>query len=168
MADERARAPKKPGHDSTCEFDAEAMTLKLDTTFHAELKAVPRVVDRILAITGEMGCSGKEEFEIRLAISEALINAIEHGCHHDRAKKIRVCVECDPEKGMLIVVRDPGGGFDPSKIPSPVEGERLFRDRGRGIFLISQFMDEVRFEHGGTEIRMRKHRPRPTPPRDAK
>ena len=55
---------------------------------------------------------------------------------------------------MLIVVRDPGPGFDPSQIPSPIVGKGLFSTGGRGIYLINQLMDEVRFERGGTEIHM--------------
>ena len=57
---------------------------------------------------------------------------------------------------MLIVVRDPGEGFDPASIPSPIEGERLYLSHGRGIFLINQLMDSVKFQRGGTEIHMRK------------
>ena len=52
------------------------------------------------------------------------------------------------------VVRDPGPGFDPAQIPSPVVGQNLFSTGGRGIYLINQLMDEVRFERGGTEIHM--------------
>jgi len=54
------------------------------------------------------------------------------------------------------VVRDQGEGFDPSAIKEPVVGQNLYSDHGRGIFMINQLMDEVTFERGGTEIRMRK------------
>jgi serine/threonine-protein kinase RsbW len=57
---------------------------------------------------------------------------------------------------MLIVVRDPGPGFDPGAIPSPTRGQNLYRHHGRGIYLISQLMDEVSYVRGGTEIWMRK------------
>jgi serine/threonine-protein kinase RsbW len=57
---------------------------------------------------------------------------------------------------MLIVVRDPGEGFNPQSVPSPVMGQNVFSEHGRGIFLINQLMDEVRFERGGTEIHMKK------------
>ena len=63
---------------------------------------------------------------------------------------------CDESKGMLIVVRDPGPGFDPAAIPSPTLGHNIYRHHGRGIYLINQLMDEVSFEKGGTEIRMSK------------
>ncbi len=63
---------------------------------------------------------------------------------------------CDESAGMLIVVRDPGPGFDPAAIASPTVGQNIYRHHGRGIYLINQLMDEVSFEKGGTEIRMRK------------
>jgi serine/threonine-protein kinase RsbW len=65
-------------------------------------------------------------------------------------------VACDEAHGMLIVVRDPGKGFDPATLPSPVNGERVFSDHGRGIYLINQLMDEVKFLKNGTEIHMIK------------
>jgi serine/threonine-protein kinase RsbW len=69
---------------------------------------------------------------------------------------VEFCVAIDNDRGLLIVVRDQGEGFDPSAISEPVVGQNLYSDHGRGIFLINQLMDEVKFERGGTEIRMRK------------
>lgn len=57
---------------------------------------------------------------------------------------------------MLIVVRDPGPGFDPTNLPSPVMGKNLYAHGGRGIYLINELMDEVSIARGGTEIRMIK------------
>jgi len=57
---------------------------------------------------------------------------------------------------MLIVVRDPGPGFDPKNLPSPIDGREIFSTHGRGIYLINQLMDEVRLLRGGAEIHMRK------------
>jgi anti-sigma regulatory factor (Ser/Thr protein kinase) len=64
-------------------------------------------------------------------------------------------VACEESGDVLIVVRDPGEGFDPAAVSSPLEGARLFEDHGRGIHLINQFMDEVEFASGGREITMR-------------
>jgi len=58
---------------------------------------------------------------------------------------------------MLIVVRDPGTGFEPKEVPDPLAGKNVYSHHGRGIFLINQLMDEVRFERNGTEIHMRKY-----------
>jgi serine/threonine-protein kinase RsbW len=57
---------------------------------------------------------------------------------------------------MLIVVRDPGPGFDPNVLPSPVQGQNIYSNHGRGIYLINQLMDEVEFQKNGTEIHMLK------------
>jgi serine/threonine-protein kinase RsbW len=65
-------------------------------------------------------------------------------------------VACDDERGILIVVRDPGSGFDPAKIPDPCQGENIYSSHGRGIYLINQLMDEVQFHKNGTEIHMLK------------
>jgi anti-sigma regulatory factor (Ser/Thr protein kinase) len=57
---------------------------------------------------------------------------------------------------IVIVVRDPGAGFDPTRVPDPRQGTNLLRDGGRGIHLINEFMDEVQFANDGREIQMRK------------
>jgi serine/threonine-protein kinase RsbW len=79
-----------------------------------------------------------------------------HGCGGDPLRFVQVSVGCDEDRGMIIMVRDPGSGFDPDKIPNPLLGENLYASHGRGIYLINQLMDEVRYEKGGTEIWMRK------------
>jgi serine/threonine-protein kinase RsbW len=66
-------------------------------------------------------------------------------------------VACEDTKGMLIIVRDPGSGFDPLDIPDCTVGDNLYSNHGRGIFLINELMDEVQFHKNGTEIHMRKY-----------
>ena len=51
---------------------------------------------------------------------------------------------------------DQGEGFDPEMVPDPLAVENLESEHGRGIHLMKLAMDEVSFEHGGTEVRMRK------------
>ncbi len=144
---------------TSCEFDSSSLLLKLDETLPGDVNAVPPFVEKVMAVIKEMGCAAGREFEIRLAMDEALINAIRHGSAQDPSKRIQCCVACDHARGMLIVVRDPGPGFDPASIPSPVVGQNIFSTSGRGIYLINQLMDEVRFEKGGAEIHMRLNPP---------
>ena len=139
-----------------CEFDAEGLILRLDLTVAADVEGIEPVVQRIMAIVSSMDCGAGKEFEIEIALREALANAVVHGCKRDPGKQVQVCVSCDETRGMLIVIRDPGGGFDPQTIESPTTGENLYRSHGRGIYLINQLMDEVRFARGGAEIWMRK------------
>ncbi len=130
--------------------------MQLELTIAADVKAISPVVDGVMRIVGQMKCAEGKEFEVETALREALANAMIHGCKNDPTKKIQCCVECDESRGMLIVVRDPGRGFDPNSLPSPTLGENVFSEHGRGIYLINQLMDEVRYEQGGTELHMRK------------
>ena len=144
---------------SRCEFEASDLIVKVDMTLPADVNAISPVVEKVMQIVTEMGCASGREFEIELALREALANAIEHGSGNDPSKEVECCVACDHARGMLIVVRDPGPGFDPASIPSPIAGLNLFSTGGRGIYLINQLMDDVKFEKGGTEIHMRTHPP---------
>lgn len=140
-----------------CTFDSDKLIVRLSMTIAADVEAITPVVDQVMVMVREMGCAKGHEFEIEMALREALANAIIHGAKRDPSKKVEFCVACDEQRGMLIVVRDPGPGFDPASLPSPVNGQQIFSEHGRGIFLINQLMDEVRFERGGTEIHMRKY-----------
>ena len=139
-----------------CDFLSQSLVLKFDVQFPAHLNEVVNVVDRIMKIVQEMQCAAGSEFEIELALREALVNAVVHGCRSDPDKMVQCCVACDETRGLLIVVRDPGPGFDPASLPSPIVGQTLFASHGRGIYMINQLMDEVTFKRGGTEIHMRK------------
>jgi serine/threonine-protein kinase RsbW len=140
----------------SCEFESEKLLLKLDVALQGETSAISPVVGAIMQIVSDMQCAAGKEFEIETALREALANAIKYGCQEDPSRVVECSVLCDETRGMLIIVRDPGPGFDPQSIPSPVVGQNVFSDHGRGIFLINRLMDEVRFDKGGTEIRMRK------------
>ena len=139
------------------EFDRNRLMMRIDVTLNADPSAINGVVEGIMEMARKLECAAGREFEIETALREALANAIVHGCKNDPAKKIQCCVACEEEHGMLIVVRDPGSGFDPLAIPDPCNGENVYSSHGRGIYLINQLMDEVKFERNGTEIHMRKY-----------
>jgi serine/threonine-protein kinase RsbW len=139
-----------------CEFEQDKLVLRLELTFVADTKAITPVVDRVMEAAREMSCAEGKEFEIEVSLREALVNAIKHGCRNDPSKEVQVTVCCDQSRGMLIIVRDPGPGFDVESLQSPLMGERIFASHGRGIFLINRLMDEVKFLGRGTEIHMVK------------
>ena len=80
---------------------------------------------------------------VEMAIDEALANAIRHGCKNDATKQVQCVVTTDAKGEVVIVVRDPGPGFDATLVPSPLAGENVLKPSGRGVFLINQLMDEV-------------------------
>lgn len=138
------------------EADGSPLLLDLNLSIPGDVKAIDPVVDKIMWVVGRMKCAEGKEFEVETALREALANAVVHGCGENPRKVVQFAISCNVAKGITIVVRDPGRGFDPDRVPSPVEGERLYSVHGRGIYLINQLMDEVRFDKGGREIRMRK------------
>ena len=139
-----------------CEFESGKLLLQLDFVVPGDVNAISPVVQGVMHIAKQMECAQGKDFEIEMAVREALANAIVHGCKNDPGKTVQVCVACDVARGMLIVVRDPGHGFDPASVPSPTMGQNVFSEHGRGIYLINELMDEVHFERGGTEIHMVK------------
>jgi serine/threonine-protein kinase RsbW len=155
MTDHAPRDPPAP-LEGLVEFECADLLVRFDFEMPGIASAISPVVERVLAIVAESGCAQGKEFEVETSLREALANAVRYGCEHSPGKTIQVSVACDQARGVLIVVRDPGPGFDPSQVPSPIEGECLFSSRGRGIYLINQLMDHVEYGKGGTEIRMVK------------
>jgi serine/threonine-protein kinase RsbW len=138
------------------DFDPDKLSLRVRVTLAADRKAVDPVVAQVMESVRQMKCADGKEDAIELSLQEALANAVVHGAKEDPSKVVECIVACEEERGILIVVRDPGPGFDPKNIPSCTVGENLFSNHGRGIFLINQLMDEVKFHKNGTEIHMVK------------
>jgi serine/threonine-protein kinase RsbW len=46
---------------------------------------------------------------------------------------------------VKISVKDQGNGFDPSNLKDPRDPENLWKEGGRGIFLVKNLVDEVEF-----------------------
>jgi serine/threonine-protein kinase RsbW len=153
MADSFPPSEQPP---QSCNFDADKLELKLSVTLAADRDAVDPVVRSVMNVVREMKCAPGREDDIELALTEALANAVVHGAKSDPSKIVECDVACDAQHGILIVVRDPGSGFDPAKIADCCQGENIYSHHGRGIYLINQLMDEVQFHKNGTEIHMLK------------
>ena len=129
---------------------------RLNLVVPADPASIDRVNEGVMRVLRERGFQGEDEERVELALQEALTNAVRHGCQGDPTKQLQCIVTCDDAGEVVIVVRDPGPGFDTSAVPNPLDADRLFKSSGRGIFLINRLMDEVSFAEGGREIRMRK------------
>ncbi len=139
-----------------CEFLASNLIWRVDLLVASTVEAISPVVDRLMRLFRGGCCPAAHEFAVETALREALSNAIIHGNRENPEKKVLLCCACDAKRGMLIIVKDQGEGFDPSKIPSPLIGQNVHSEHGRGIFLINLLADEVQFRNGGTEIYIRK------------
>jgi serine/threonine-protein kinase RsbW len=138
------------------DFDPSKLSLRIRVTLAADRKSVEPVVIQVMQAIREVNCVDGKADAIELALLEALANAVVHGAKEDPSKIVECVVACDEQRGVLIIVRDPGEGFDPNSIPKCTVGENLYSNHGRGIFLINQLMDEVKFHKHGTEIHMIK------------
>ena len=129
----------------------------LNVSIPATAGAVADVSDKVAEILLGLGIPEEKQLEIGLALQEALANAVVHGCGNDPSKSVRCRLNSDSQGRVLIIVSDPGPGLEISSLPTPTLGPGLYEDHGRGIYLIRQLMDEVRFENGGSEIQMWKY-----------
>lgn len=143
--------PKGPGR-----FSRKELILRFWQVIPSTVAAVERVIGRILRVARAMECAKGELPKVEIALREALHNAIMHGSRGDPKKKVSVCCLCAEDKGMLLVVRDFGPGFDPSRVPDPTKAENIYASHGRGIFLMRQMMDRVHYQKGGRQVLMKK------------
>lgn len=92
-----------------------------------------------------------------IATTEMVNNAIRHGNKNEPEKKVYVTFEKQPEK-MIVTVRDSGNGFIPENVADPLAPENLYKDSGRGIFIVKMLMDDVKFNvtDQGTEVVLTK------------
>jgi serine/threonine-protein kinase RsbW len=129
---------------------------QIEAWMPSEIKAVGPLVQRLMRLIEGSHCVAGEEPAVELALWEALNNAVIHGNRLDGHKLVHVRCRCDSERGISLVVKDQGQGFDPNTVSNPLSPENLSADHGRGIWLMRTAMDEVFFKHGGTEVHMRK------------
>ena len=114
-----------------------------------------RVQDDIERLLQAQHISEKEIFGIRLALEEALVNAIKHGNQMDRAKKVCVRYRLLADR-FEVQITDEGPGFDPSDVPDPTAVENLERPCGRGLMLMRHYMSEVVYNERGNSVHMTK------------
>ena len=114
-----------------------------------------RVADALLEELQKTGYSEMAVFAVRLAIEEALNNAIRHGNGLDPGKTAELTYEVTDQQ-VDIRISDEGPGFDFQDVPDPTLDENLDKPTGRGLMLIRAYMDTVQFNDKGNELHMVK------------
>lgn len=94
-------------------------------------------------------------FAVRLALDEALVNAVKHGNQNDPTKTVLVEFTIDEDR-MIIQIEDQGPGFVPEALPDPTAEENLSRPNGRGVMLMRAYMTEVDFNERGNRVILTK------------
>ncbi len=117
----------------------------------SDLRSAKAATRAILAGAAANGYDEDERFAIKLALEEAMTNAVKHGNRNDPDRHITIRYAVGPRR-MVINVADEGRGFDPSSVPDPTLPERLWLPNGRGIMLMKAYMDEVTYNQKGNEV----------------
>ena len=131
-------------------------TCEMNIVIPADPAAVAKVSAGVHKLLASKRWPAEEAMKVELALQEALANAIRHGCKNDPTKLVQCSVTFDEAGELLLVVRDPGPGFNVGAVHSPLDGANLLKPSGRGVFLINQLMDTVEFSDEGRQIVMRK------------
>jgi serine/threonine-protein kinase RsbW len=113
--------------------------------------------EQILRQLEELQFAEHDLFGVRLALEEALVNAIKHGNRLDPTKNVRVQWIIDHER-VVIEIEDEGEGFDPGDVPDPTADENLERPCGRGIHLMRAFMTSIDYHGRGNRVVLIKAR----------
>jgi serine/threonine-protein kinase RsbW len=130
--------------------------LEMDFWMPSEVRAISPLVDRLMRLIGRVKCVSGAQFDLELAIREALGNAVVHGNQENPDKKVHLRCRCESGNEISIVVTDEGKGFDFLKILGNGLTADPANSHGHGIQLMRAYMDDVRFEQGGSEVHMRK------------
>jgi serine/threonine-protein kinase RsbW len=136
----------------------------LKFTISSDHTASLEVQRQILTAIARHEFNEQSTFAIRIALTEAMTNAIKHGNRLDSSKKVHIKATVSA-KECEIVIEDEGSGFNRAAVPDPTLHENLEKCSGRGIHLIEAYMNEVDWSRGGKKLRMLKRNEPDTLPR---
>jgi serine/threonine-protein kinase RsbW len=138
---------------------ASGATVQVSLRVPSDVACIEEVVDLLMRhCCSDSWLCRRRRFNLRVAVAEALANAIVAGNQEDRSKWVQVQAELAGDQ-IRIEVTDQGIGFDPDLVSPPLDPEELDRPNGRGLFLIRSLVDDVRFNPQGNSICMtlRRH-----------
>lgn len=95
-------------------------------------------------------------YNILIAVTEAVNNAISHGNKYDQNKSVLFEVFASVN-GIEILVQDQGIGFDPADIEDCTKEENLLKDSGRGIFIMQSLADEFEISSNGSGTKFKMY-----------
>jgi len=125
-----------------------------------EIKLLPRQVpsftEKIIDKLKKFEIKENILFDLKLVLNEALINAVKHGNRLDKNKSVHLAIK-KKDKRLEIWLEDQGKGFDYRNLKLPTDSANLAKQSGRGVFLIKEFADELKFFNRGRKLKMVKY-----------
>lgn len=126
---------------------AKTQTLKINSNTQS-LRLVERLIEDVCQIYDvSEDCYGN----MMIAVTEAVNNAIHHGNKDNPDKQVKIGFESD-ENQLVFSITDEGAGFDPNSLPDPTDPANIDKISGRGVFLMSQLSDFIKFENEGRKV----------------
>ena len=119
------------------------------------LSEVQKTSEKVLQCLKPLALSEALVFDIRLCLEEALINAMKDGHKLKEDLKVKLEVEFASDE-IRITIEDQGEGFDHQNLKDCTKVDNLTRNRGRGVYLIHQLMDQVIYNAKGNRLVMVK------------
>ncbi|MCI0640654.1 MAG: ATP-binding protein [Gemmataceae bacterium] len=110
---------------------------------------------RLLDEMARAGFTDKEQFGVRLALEEAIVNGIKHGNRDDPNKFVEVVYRVTSSE-IIAEIEDQGPGFNPQALPNPLSPENIERPGGRGVFLMRHYMSTVEYNERGNRVTLSK------------
>jgi len=120
----------------------------IHTELASEQNSIQQVEQYIYELRDKISISDEKFYNILIAVTEAVNNAIIHGNKYSPDKIVDFSLRATDQEVTLIVI-DQGDGFDPEQVSDPRTPENLFKEHGRGVFLIRQLADSVEYSDGG-------------------
>lgn len=128
-----------------------------EVSIASDLAEARRLQETIEEALQAASYSEHDIFSIRLAIEEALVNAIKHGNQMDPDKRVYVTYRVGRDRFEVRIV-DEGQGFNPADVPDPTDPDNIERACGRGLLLMRGFMTQVEYHGRGNIVTMVKVR----------
>ncbi|MEA2174947.1 MAG: hypothetical protein QOD00_2539 [Blastocatellia bacterium] len=128
---------------------------KIDFELPSDLSLMNGVLHYLLERVSKLGLIKPERSNLFVALDEAFVNAVKHGNRNDPSKMVRITAELSSSEARFTV-EDEGDGFNVQEIPDPCDPANLFKASGRGVLLIYNIMDEVKYNERGNQLTMVK------------
>lgn len=130
--------------------DMENQHHKLPSNMHS-IAEVEKIIEKVRE---ELKLNDDNYGNILVALTEAINNAIKHGNQFSPDKIVNLLVENNNPHKLEFVIKDEGNGFDFNNLPDPTAPENVEKESGRGIFLMRNLADEIKFNNNGSEVRL--------------
>lgn len=170
-----ATAEQREEEELLCSVMRHDVTLSLPSD-RTRIAPTVRYLQKIAGAMGLVDRARRVHFGV--AIEEALSNAVVHGnlevsselreqdddawtrtieqrTHQPpwKSRRVTVRAELTPLVGTFTV-SDEGPGFDVTSLPDATDPENLLRPHGRGIMLMTAFLDSVQFNDRGNSVQL--------------